>query len=168
MSRYKKSREQLQKRQQAKVRQQRQKRVFVSGAMLLTLLTLAFLTYKLGIEEDFVPEVTGAPAARVDRTTVDHGFVPVNRFVESSFEITNVGDELLIFYNEPIAKVIQGCCPPSVDISKMELKPGETAVVSMNYTMHEGMDGQHELQIDLRTNDPEQPEIILTAFSNWG
>lgn len=168
MSRYKKSREHLQKKQQAQVRQQRQKRVFVSGAVLLTLLTLAFLTYKLSVQEDFVPEVKGAPAARVDTTTVDHGNVTVNRFIESKFEITNVGDELLIFYNEPVAKVIQGCCPPSVDISKMELKPGETATVSMNYTMHEGMDGQHELQINLQTNDPEQPEITLTAFSNWG
>lgn len=168
MSRYKKSREHLQQKQQAVVRQQRQKRVFVSGAILLTLLTLAFLTYKLGIQEDFVPEVEGAPAARVDRAVVDHGFVPVNRFVESSFEITNIGDELLIFYNQPVAKVIQGCCPPAVDISKMELKPGESATVSMNYTMHEGMDGQHELQIDLQTNDPEQPEITLTAFSDWG
>lgn len=167
MSRYKTSRKHIAQKQESQVRQTRNKRVFVTTSILIAVLAIVWLTYEYGIKEDFVPEVTGAPAARVDRTTVDHGDVPVNQFIESKFEVTNVGDELLMFYNTPRAKVIQGCCPPAVEISKMELKPGETATVSMNYTMHEGMDGLHELAIELRTNDPEQPEIILTAFSNW-
>ena len=33
--------------------------------------------------------------------------------------------------------------------------------------MHEGMGGQHEFRVHLRTNDPEEPEKVLIARSNW-
>lgn len=149
-------------------RDQRQRRLVISALGIIAVLIAALLIYQFALKEDYVPEVSGAAAARVNTTLVDHGYVQVNRFVESKFEITNVGDELLFFYNQPHAEVIEGCCPPTVNLSKMELKPGETATISMNYTMHEGMDGPHEFHIKLMTNDPEQPEIVLTALSDWG
>lgn len=34
--------------------------------------------------------------------------------------------------------------------------------------MHEGMGGQHEFWVRVRTNDPAQPEQILIAKSDWG
>lgn len=34
--------------------------------------------------------------------------------------------------------------------------------------MHEGMDGPHRFEVTVRTNDPQQPELILVAKSNWG
>jgi hypothetical protein len=34
--------------------------------------------------------------------------------------------------------------------------------------MHEGMDGKHNFVVHLRTNDPMEPEKLLTALSNWG
>ncbi len=33
--------------------------------------------------------------------------------------------------------------------------------------MHAGMDGKHQFRVHLLTNDPAQPEALLTAFSNW-
>ncbi len=34
--------------------------------------------------------------------------------------------------------------------------------------MHEGMDGPHEFRVHVLTNDPQQPEKLLTVLSNWG
>ncbi|HYO88722.1 MAG TPA: hypothetical protein VER79_08735 [Candidatus Limnocylindrales bacterium] len=40
--------------------------------------------------------------------------------------------------------------------------------MSLRYTMHEGMGGPHEFRVHVITNDPRQPEIVLTSRSNWG
>jgi hypothetical protein len=37
----------------------------------------------------------------------------------------------------------------------------------MDYTMHTGMDGPHRFDVHLRTNDPQEPEKVLVALSNW-
>ncbi|MCA9910441.1 MAG: hypothetical protein KC519_17410 [Anaerolineae bacterium] len=46
--------------------------------------------------------------------------------------------------------------------------PGDEATITLRFTMHEGMDGQHEFRVHVLTNDPTQPEIPLTVFSLWG
>jgi len=33
--------------------------------------------------------------------------------------------------------------------------------------MHGSMGGQHEFRVHLLTNDPEEPEKLLTIRSNW-
>jgi hypothetical protein len=45
--------------------------------------------------------------------------------------------------------------------------PGDESIVTLRYTMHPGMEGPHEFRIHVLTNDPAQPEIELTARSNW-
>jgi hypothetical protein len=45
--------------------------------------------------------------------------------------------------------------------------PGEEAIVTVRFTMHPGMEGQHEFRVHLRTNDPAQPDKQLTILSNW-
>jgi hypothetical protein len=37
----------------------------------------------------------------------------------------------------------------------------------LRFMMHEGMEGQHEFRVHLRTNDPVEPEKQLTILSNW-
>lgn len=39
--------------------------------------------------------------------------------------------------------------------------------MSLSFMMHEGMDGQHEFRVHLRTNDPAEPDKQLTILSNW-
>jgi len=34
--------------------------------------------------------------------------------------------------------------------------------------MHAGMDGQHEFRVHVLTNDPIEPEKLLTVLSYWG
>jgi len=49
----------------------------------------------------------------------------------------------------------------------MVLTPGESTTLSMQFTMHEGMDGPHDFRVHLPNNDPEQPNRTLTVLSNW-
>jgi len=49
----------------------------------------------------------------------------------------------------------------------MELKPGQKTLVSINFTMHEGMDGLHDFRLHILSNDPDQPDKELVVLSNW-
>ncbi len=49
----------------------------------------------------------------------------------------------------------------------MALKPGESTTISMQFTMHEGMDGVHDFRVHLLSNDPQQPDRTLAVLSNW-
>lgn len=139
-----------------------------SGAgILLFGLVLLFILSQNTVPSDFVPQVKGAPSiAVVSEEVIDHGDVVVNRFITSSFDVQNVGDETLVIVT-PLVKVHEGCCPPQATINKQQLRPGEIATISMNYTMHPGMDGPHDLRIHVQSTDPANPEIELIALSNW-
>jgi len=49
----------------------------------------------------------------------------------------------------------------------MALKPGESTTLSMQFMMHEGMDGMHDFRVHLLSNDPQQADRTLTVLSNW-
>jgi len=49
----------------------------------------------------------------------------------------------------------------------MALQPGESTTLSMQFMMHEGMDGKHNFQVHLPTNDPNQPDRTMNVLSNW-
>ncbi len=165
MSSHKKSLYKLSPHKKSKKERDRNK-LWLAGIFVIILI-MSGLLYSELTQEPFVPEVTGAPRVKAEITQVDHGQVRLNNFVVSEFEIQNVGDELLVFSGNPYAQIIEGCCPPSVQMGKMELKPGEKTTVKMEYTMHEGMGGPHEIHIVLHSNDPLEPEVTLVALSDW-
>jgi hypothetical protein len=50
----------------------------------------------------------------------------------------------------------------------MVLQPGEsTTIQSSVFMMHAGMDGPHDFALHLKTNDPAQPDKVVTILSNW-
>jgi hypothetical protein len=50
----------------------------------------------------------------------------------------------------------------------MVLKPGESATLeSTPFMMHAGMDGPHDFAVHLKTNDPQNPDLIVNVLSNW-
>ena len=49
----------------------------------------------------------------------------------------------------------------------MALQPGQSTNMSIQFTMHAGMEGMHDFRVHLPTNDPVQPERTLTVLSNW-
>lgn len=57
----------------------------------------------------FEPQVTGAPSAEVNTTSVDLGDVTVNTPVQSAFTIRNVGDQPLMILGEPRVELVEGC-----------------------------------------------------------
>ncbi len=51
----------------------------------------------------------------------------------------------------------------------MVLDPGQTTYVdSTVFMMHPGMDGPHDYQVHLQTNDPSNPDLIVHVLSDWG
>lgn len=58
---------------------------------------------------DFKPEVSGAPALKVDQTNIELGTVKLGQTVEAKFEVTNVGDKPLRLREAPYVEVVEGC-----------------------------------------------------------
>lgn len=51
----------------------------------------------------------------------------------------------------------------------MAIKPGEsTYIESTVFMMHPGMDGPHDYAVNLKTNDPNSPDLVIHVTSNWG
>ena len=55
------------------------------------------------------PQVSGAPALRVDQEKIDLGDVPLGQTVSVKFEVANTGDQPLRFTQKPYIEVIEGC-----------------------------------------------------------
>ena len=49
----------------------------------------------------------------------------------------------------------------------MVLQPGQSTDLSMQFMMHEGMEGKHNFRVHLPSNDPKQPDRTVTVLSNW-
>lgn len=114
-----------------------------------------------------VQQPSGTPQLQIDETTLDFGDVRYGSPVRAVFTVQNNGDAPLRILEQPIVEVVQGCCPPPVILTTALINPGETGTVAFQFSMHEGMGGQHEFLVRLRTNDPAQPETQLRVFSNW-
>lgn len=140
--------------------------VIIVGASAV-LVGILFALVQSANEEPFTPQVTGRPSAAIDQSFFDYGDVVNNSWVETAFHVTNVGDEDLIILGEPIVEVVEGCCPPRTTLSQRVLAPGEDATVNMRFSMHNGMDGQHEFRVNVLTTDPENPEQQVVVRSNW-
>src|SRR6266498_1518118 len=59
-----------------------------------------------------------------------------------------------------------------VDQSKIDygyVKSGEsTTIESSVFMMHPGMDGKHDYAVHLKTNDPQNPDLVVHVSSDWG
>ncbi|MBK8138927.1 MAG: DUF1573 domain-containing protein [Chloroflexi bacterium] len=141
--------------------------LIIGGAAAVVLIVIALVIAARGNQTPFVPLVTGAPHAAVSTTLIDHGDLQMEDYAESVFRIQNTGDQPLLILDEPRVELIQGCCPPRALVSRSTLQPGEEATISLRFTMHEMMGGQHEFRVHVVTNDPDQPVIPLTILSNW-
>jgi len=140
--------------------------VIMVGASVL-LVGVIFTLMQASRREPYTPEVTGGPSAAIDQLYFDYGDVVNNSWVETIFHVTNVGDQDLIILGEPLVEVVEGCCPPQTTLSQKVLAPGEEATVNMRFSMHDGMDGQHEFRVNVLTTDPENPEQQVVVRSNW-
>ncbi len=137
-------------------------RIILSMGGLLLLAVAALIFFQ---NNDFGG---GTPRLTVDQQFFDFG--DVKNYTEKSFTITvtNTGDGILRFSEDPFVQVVEGCCPPKLTIGSKVLKPGEsTTITSAEFSMHPGMDGKHNYAVHLKTNDPAQQDLVVTVLSNW-
>jgi hypothetical protein len=110
----------------------------------------------------------GTPELTVDQNSIDFG--DVKNFTEKSFTITitNTGDGVLRFTEQPYVQVLEGCCPPKLTTGSMVLKPGESTTITADaFSMHPGMDGKHNYAVHLKSNDAAHPDVVVNVLSNW-
>ena len=97
------------------------------------------------------------------------GYIKLGNYRTINIKVTNTGDGVLRFTEDPYLEVVEGCCPPQLSAEKMSLNPGEsTYVKTPEFMMHQGMDGKHDFAIHLKTNDPAKPEVLVHVLSDWG
>src|SRR5689334_10104270 len=137
--------------------------VLFLAASLVVIVGLAILASA----SSSAPQVTGSPHIAIVQDTFDYGDVPLGKTVQTVFVIRNTGDKPLIILNQPQVRVAEGCCPPTAMLSSSVIQPGQEALLSMSFVMHDGMGGKHRFLIDLKTNDPTQPLKQLVVLSNW-
>ncbi|MEI6217862.1 MAG: DUF1573 domain-containing protein [bacterium] len=102
----------------------------------------------------------GAPEIFVNQTSMGVGSVPDDRPVEHCFVIENRGDEILSI--DRISEDCEGCVVFSLETNA--IAPGRSAVIEM--TVDTGvLDGNFAKNLILHTNDPKNPEFILSL---WG
>lgn len=77
------------------------------GALLLLLGALAILGD--GILSRAAIEVSGQPRLKIDKDVVDLGDIRLGRTVETSFVLSNVGDQPLRLTQVPYVEVVEGC-----------------------------------------------------------
>lgn len=50
----------------------------------------------------------------------------------------------------------------------MAIGPGQKSTLSFKTHMMKGMEGPHTFEIVVKTNDPREPEVVLTVLGNFG
>lgn len=81
--------------------------LLIGGGLILIFAAVSFLSKPS--KPGATIEVTGAPSLKVDKQEVNLGNVKLDRTVEVTFEITNVGDQNLRFTKTPYIEVVEGC-----------------------------------------------------------
>lgn len=100
-------------------------------------------------------EMKNAPHIYSEQTEYDFGVDTVGKTITHVFTIKNIGKSNLL-----IRKVKTSCGCTTLQQIKTELEPGETAPVEVVFRTH-GKRGRQLRNIDLITNDPDQPKISL-------
>jgi len=75
----------------------------------LVLISMSFFALRQNSTPSAQIEVKGSPSLKVDKDQVDLGNVKLGQTVQVSFQLTNVGDQMLRFNKQPYVEVVEGC-----------------------------------------------------------
>ena len=76
------------------------------------------------------------------------GHVPLNVAVRPSWRLTNTSGHPVTL-GQAYAEVRRGCCPGPISIGRQTLAPGESTTVTFELSMHPGMDGWHDIGVNV-------------------
>jgi hypothetical protein len=133
----------------------------------IVLIAVAVISGARAVTPTVAPQVTGGPALQVDKEKVDLGTIALGKTIEVKFDVSNVGDQPLIFTKAPYLEVVKGCCPSQPKVGQRTLNPGEHTTVTFPMMMHEGMGGPHDFRLHLPTNVQGQSDKTVQILSNW-
>lgn len=108
----------------------------------------------------FILAQTVGPKAVVKNSEHDFGNINQNDIVKHSFTITNSGDEIL-----KISDVRASCGCTAATPDKNELKPGESTQLLVTFNS-KGRKGPQTKTVNLKTNDPKNPSLVLKIKCN--
>jgi hypothetical protein len=87
------------------------------------------------------------------------GQVPLDIAVRPFWTLTNTGTARVAI-GEPEAQVREGCCPGPFALGTSTLAPGESTVLTFELSMHEGMDGWHDMGVFLPIESASGQDLL--------
>ncbi|MBI2862223.1 MAG: DUF1573 domain-containing protein [Chloroflexi bacterium] len=128
-------------------------------------LVLALVTACASGSPTVTPSYQGGPRLLVDHEVADLGVVSPGVVVEHAFKITNGGDAPLQI-GDVVARVEEGCCPPTIRLGQSDLPPGRSTTAAFTFSMGSGMEYPHAFQVLIPSNDPVEPVKTLRIVAS--
>ena len=94
-------------RRQTQAKKNRAPFLLVLGGLVILIGALFFAFRKPAAP--VIPAVTGKPSVKIDKEKIDLGNMKLGDTAFASFQLTNVGDQVLQFTQAPTIQVIEGC-----------------------------------------------------------
>lgn len=130
--------------------------MYVMNPTLLRLLSTALLTtFALSAAAQH-PATTNRPRIVCDEPVFDYGTVDASTVVEHTFTIRNEGTLTL-----EISRVHASCGCTVANISSQQVPPGGESKISSRLSL-QGRSGPQQKTIVIDSNDPDQPQFVLT------
>lgn len=117
---------------------------------LLTMLILSALSYAQ----------VAQPKLEIKQKSFDFGDIKQGKTVSHTFVLENSGNALL-----KITEVKATCGCTAAAPEKKELKPGESTKVEVKFNSA-GRQGEQNKTVKISSNDPQNPEMVITFTGN--
>lgn len=106
------------------------------------------------------PQFRGGPRLALEPAAIDFGQLPAGRSAQHQLTLTNIGDAPLLI-EQAVPRVVEGCCPPLLEMEGLTLSPGRSRVFSVPIKMPGDMTGPHRFEIQIYSNDAVAPVATL-------
>ncbi len=132
------------------------KSIFFFVGLAVVILFSAFLINK-NLKD---PSLT-SPQIKFTELKKSLGDVAQGPQIDGTFEFTNTGEGILVIGN---VSTSCGCTGAMVD-EKKEFQPNETGKIKFTFNT-QGRQGPSDKTITVATNDPQNPNVVLTLSCN--
>lgn len=122
------------------------------------------LSLTASIVEDFsklsAKDIANAPVAAFTKTEVEFGTIKAGEKADCDYTLTNNGKTELV-----IRKTKAGCGCTAVTMGETRIAPGKSTTIRATFDSNGKMGRQYK-SVTVITNDPKNPEIVLTLSGN--